>query len=71
MVGAQERDVGPVFPEHHLVVGLPRSLAEMTLKIGSLGMLAIGLCYLAAVGRARRQAFPVMSASRSGCAHTA
>ena len=49
MIGAQEGDVGPVFLKNiTLWWGCPAVLAEMTLKIGSLGMLAIGLCYLAA-----------------------
>jgi hypothetical protein len=38
--------------------GCPAVLAEMTVKIGSLGMLAIGLCYLAAV---RQGASPSIS----------
>ena len=50
MAGAQEGDVGPAFLKNiTLWWGCPAVLAEMTLKIGSLGMLAIGLCYLAAV----------------------
>jgi hypothetical protein len=48
IVGAQT-DVGPLFLKNvTLWWGCPAILAEMTLKIGSLGMLAIGLCYLAA-----------------------
>ena len=47
--GAQAGDVGPVFLKNvTLWWGCPAILAEMTLKTGSLGMLAIGLCYLAA-----------------------
>jgi len=49
MVGARE-DLGPVFVKNiTLWWGCPAVLAEMTLKIGSLGMLAIGVCYLIAV----------------------
>jgi hypothetical protein len=59
MLGAQEGDVGPVFLKNiTLWWGCPAVLAEMTLKIGSLGMLAIGLCYLAAV---RQGASPSIS----------
>jgi hypothetical protein len=59
MVGAQEGDVGPVFLKNiTLWWGCPAVLAEMTLKLGSLGMLAIGLCYLAAV---RQGASPSVS----------
>ncbi|MDM0085466.1 hypothetical protein QTI17_33235 [Variovorax sp. J31P179] len=48
--GAQAGDVGPVFLKNvTLWWGCPAILAEMTLKTGSLGMVAIGLCYLAAV----------------------
>ena len=47
--GAQAGDVGPVFLKNvTLWWGCPAVLAEMTLKTGSLGMLAIGLSYLAA-----------------------
>ncbi|MBK5356773.1 hypothetical protein JFU37_30460 [Pseudomonas sp. TH41] len=50
MVGAQQGDVGPVFLKNvTLWWGCPAVLAEMTLKTGSLGMLAIGLCYLATI----------------------
>ncbi|AZO82881.1 hypothetical protein BOO88_15140 [Stutzerimonas stutzeri] len=50
MVGAQQEDVGPVFLKNvTLWWGCPAVLAEMTLKTGSLGMIAIGLCYLAAI----------------------
>jgi hypothetical protein len=50
MVGAQAGGVGPVFLKNvTLWWGCPAVLAEMTLKIGSLGMLGIGLSYLAAV----------------------
>ncbi len=49
MAGAQAGDVGPVFLKNiTLWWGSPAILAEMTLKIGSLGMLAIGLCYVVA-----------------------
>ena len=48
--GAVAGDVGPAFLKNvTLWWGCPAVLAEMTLKTGSLGMLAIGLCYLAAV----------------------
>ena len=57
--GAQAGDVGPVFLKNvTLWWGCPAVLAEMTLKTGSLGMLAIGLCYLAAV---RQGASPSIS----------
>jgi len=57
--GAQAGDVGPVFLKNvTLWWGCPAVLAEMTLKTGSLGMLAIGLCYLAAV---RQGASPSVS----------
>jgi hypothetical protein len=47
--GALAGDVGPVFLKNMtLWWGCPGILAEMTLKAGSLGMVAIGLCYLAA-----------------------
>ncbi|MFJ7281738.1 hypothetical protein [Pseudomonas sp. NPDC099000] len=50
MVGAQQGDVGPVFLKNvTLWWGCPAVLAEMTLKIGSLGMIAIGLCNLATI----------------------
>jgi hypothetical protein len=50
MVGAQAGGVGPAFLKNvTLWWGCPAVLIEMTLKTGSLGMLAIGLCYLAAV----------------------
>ncbi len=59
MVGAQSGGVGPVFLKNvTLWWGCPAVLAEMTLKIGSLGMLAIGLSYLAAV---RQGASPSIS----------
>ena len=49
VMGTQAGDVGPAFLKNvTLWWGCPGVLAEMTLKIGSLGMLAIGLCYLAA-----------------------
>lgn len=61
MVGALEGEVGPVFLKNvTLWWGCPAILAEMTLKIGSLGMLAVGLCYLAAV---RQSAAPGVSGS--------
>jgi hypothetical protein len=57
--GAQAGDVGPVFLKNvTLWWGCPAILCEMTLKTGSLGMLAIGLCYLAAV---RQGASPSIS----------
>ena len=47
--GAQAGDVGPLFLKNMtLWWGCPGVLAELTLKTGSLGMIAIGLCYLAA-----------------------
>ena len=59
MVGAQQGDVGSVFLKNvTLWWGCPAVLAEMTLKIGSLGMIAIGLCYLATI---RQGAAPNMS----------
>ena len=57
--GAVAGDVGPAFLKNvTLWWGCPAVLAEMTLKTGSLGMLAIGLCYLAAV---RQGASPSIS----------
>jgi hypothetical protein len=51
MMGAQSGDVGPVFLKNvTLWWGCPAILAELTLKTGGLGMIAIGLCYVA-VGR--------------------
>ena len=48
--GAVAGDVGPAFLKNvTLWWGCPAVLAELVLKNGSLGMLAIGLCYLAAV----------------------
>ena len=48
--GAAAGDVGPAFLKNvTLWWGCPAVLAELVLKNGSLGMLAIGLCYLAAV----------------------
>jgi hypothetical protein len=47
--GGQAGDVGPLFLQKMtLWWGCPGVLAELTLKTGSLGMIAIGLCYLAA-----------------------
>ena len=49
MAGAQAGGVGPEFLKNvTLWWGCPAILAELTLKTGSLGMVAIGLCYLAA-----------------------
>lgn len=49
MLGAQAGDVGPVFLKNiTLWWGCPAILAELTLKAGGLGMIAIGLCYVAA-----------------------
>ena len=46
--GAQSGDVGPVFLKNvTLWWGCPAVLAELTLKTGSLGMMAIGFAYLA------------------------
>jgi hypothetical protein len=48
MAGAQAGDVGPMFLKNvTLWWGCPAILAEMTLKFGSLSMLAVGLVYLA------------------------
>lgn len=59
MHGALAGDVGPEFLKNMtLWWGCPAILAELTLKTGSLGMLAIGLCYLAA---ARQDASPDVS----------
>jgi hypothetical protein len=59
MVGAQAGDIGPVFLKNiTLWWGCPGILAEMVVKHGSLGMLGIGLCYLAA---ARQGASSVVS----------
>ena len=58
--GAQAGDVGPVFLKNvTLWWGCPAVLCEMVLKTGSLGMIAIGLCYLAAE---RQGASPSISA---------
>ena len=47
--GAVAGDVGPAFLKNvTLWWGCPAVLAELTLKTGGLGMIAIGLCYLAA-----------------------
>ena len=47
--GAVAGDVGPAFLKNvTLWWGCPAVLCEMALKAGSLGMVAIGLCYLAA-----------------------
>ena len=49
IVGAQAGNIGPVFLKNiTLWWGCPGILAEMIVKHGSLGMLGIGLCYLAA-----------------------
>lgn len=48
MAGAQAGDVGPAFLKNvTLWWGCPAVLAELTLKTGSLGMLAVGFAYLA------------------------
>jgi hypothetical protein len=48
MVGAQAGGVGPAFLKNiTLWWGCPAVLAEMVVKHGSLGMIAIGLCYVA------------------------
>jgi hypothetical protein len=50
MVGAIAGDVGPNFLRNiTLWWGCPAVLAELTLKTGGLGMIAIGLCYLAII----------------------
>jgi hypothetical protein len=49
IVGGQAGNVEPLFLKNMtLWWGCPGILAELTLKTGSLGMIAIGLCYLAA-----------------------
>ena len=49
MVGGQAGNVEPLFLKNMtLWWGCPAVLAELTVKAGSLGMVAIGLCYLAA-----------------------
>ena len=59
MLGAQAGNVGPVFLKNiTLWWGCPGILAEMIVKHGSLGMLGIGLCYLAA---ARQGASSIVS----------
>ena len=61
MMGAQAGGVGPEFLKNvTLWWGCPAILAEMTLKTGSLGMIAFGLCYLAAV---RQGASPSISSN--------
>jgi hypothetical protein len=48
MVGGVSGDVGPDFTRTiALWWGCPAILAELTLKTGGLGMIAIGLCYVA------------------------
>jgi len=48
MTGAITADVGPAFLKNiTLWWGCPAILAELTLKTGSLGMIAIGFCHLA------------------------
>ena len=48
VMGAQAGDVGPAFLKNMtLWWGCPAVLAELTLKTGSLGMLAIGFAYIA------------------------
>ena len=48
MHGAIAGDVGPVFLKNMtLWWGCPAILAELTVKIGALGMLAVGFCHLA------------------------
>ena len=50
MHGAIEGDVGPLFLKNMtLWWGCPAILAELTLKTGGLGMVAIGFCYLAII----------------------
>lgn len=49
IVGGQAGNVEPLFLKNMtLWWGCPAVLAELTVKAGSLGMVAIGLCYLAA-----------------------
>jgi hypothetical protein len=57
--GAVAGDVGPAFLKNvTLWWGCPAVLAELTLKTGGLGMVAVGLCYQAA---ARQGASPALS----------
>jgi hypothetical protein len=50
MHGAVAGDVGPAFLKNMtLWWGCPAILAELTLKTGALGMIAIGLCYRATI----------------------
>ncbi len=59
--GAQAGDVGPLFLKNMtLWWGCPGILAELTLKTGSLGMIAIGLCYVVA---GRQGASPTITAN--------
>jgi hypothetical protein len=61
--GAVAGDVGPAFLKNMtLWWGCPAVLAELTLKAGGLGMIAIGLCYLAL---ARQGASPTLSRRES------
>ena len=61
MLGAQSGGVGPDFLKNvTLWWGCPAILAEMVLKAGSLGMIAIGLCYLATL---RQGASPSISSN--------
>jgi hypothetical protein len=65
MHGAIAGDVGPVFLKNMtLWWGCPAVLAELTLKAGGLGMIAIGLCYLALA----RQSSPPAVSRREGIA---
>ena len=69
--GAVAGDVGPVFLKNMtLWWGCPAVLAELTLKTGSLGMVAIGLCYLATTRQGTSRVSPVANASRSSSVHT-
>ncbi len=63
MHGAIAGDVGPGFLKNMtLWWGCPAVLAELTLKAGGLGMIAIGLCYLALM---RQGAPPALSRQES------
>jgi hypothetical protein len=67
IAGARAGDVGPVFLKNvTLWWGCPAVLAELTLKTGSLGMLAIGFAYLA-IGQQDPRAAPT---DREGSAVT-
>jgi hypothetical protein len=65
--GGQAGNIEPLFLKNMtLWWGCPGVLAELTLKTGSLGMIAIGLCYLAAD---RQGGSPSISIKRTHCTH--